>query len=67
MSEFHKYFVIIVPTPCVTGDVRLQGNNSAEGRIEICINNIWGAVCNDSWDNRDAQVACKQLGFSSTG
>jgi len=52
---------------CTQGDIRLQGGTSTQGRVEICNNNVWGTVCDDFWGNVDAQVACRQLGFISTG
>ena len=54
-------------TTCTQGDIRLQGGTANSGRVEICNNNIWGTVCDDFWGNVDAQVACRQLGFSTTG
>ena len=50
------------------GDIRLVGGTTAyEGRVEICWNRIWGTVCDDFWSRFDAIVACRQLGFPTTG
>ena len=50
---------------CNNGDLRLAGStNIGQGRVEICINETWGTICDDSWGSEDAGVACRVLGFS---
>ena len=56
------------PGECPQNSIRLvNGDITQEGRVEICINNVWGAVCGEEWNKIDAQVVCRQLGLGTAG
>ena len=44
--------------------MRLRDGTTLSGRVEICIDNLWGTVCDTSWSVNDAMVVCRQLGHS---
>ena len=56
---------------CTEGDVRLVAGPSTvtrrEGTVQVCINSMWGVICNSGWDSREAGVVCRQLGLPSLG
>ncbi len=57
---------------CAHGTVRLGAGydhytDFVSGEVQICLNGTFGSVCDDSWDNHDASVLCRQIGFSPLG
>ena len=57
---------------CREGDVRLvnqsyispNGLNAVSGVVQVCVNQQYGYVCADNWDDREADVVCRSLSFT---
>ena len=49
------------------GDIRVRGIHTASlvaGGLDFCHEMEWRAVCEGGWNDNDARVVCRQLGFS---
>ena len=54
----------------IDGAVRLinsstfgTSSGSSSGRLEIYYNREWGTICNDGFDQTEADIVCQQLGY----
>ena len=45
--------------------IRLQrGQYSSQGLVEVYCNGQWGTICDDGFGSIDANIVCKQLGYT---
>ena len=75
LSGDYQAGVRCISTDCNT-DIRFgnerygitpEGFDFVGGRVEICENGIFGAICDIGWNQEAAQAACDRLGYSDRG
>jgi hypothetical protein len=60
-----NWFYNAASCPSVSdGQARIAGGGTT-GRLEVFHAGQWGTVCDDSFENVDAIVACSSMGFTS--
>ena len=66
--SYYTLIVCVYIAGCLEWKSRLvNGSTPNEGRLEICYNNNWRTICESQWTDANAEVACRQLGYSTIG
>ena len=57
-----QYLYGLLILPSVTYRL-VNGSSPSIGRLEVAFDGEWGTVCSNGFDDREAKVVCRRLGF----
>jgi len=62
------FFSLLVPSELTSGEVAVVGGDGEDGEGVVLVYNVnksygWSSVCENEWDDLDAGVVCRQLGY----
>ena len=68
LSAIVSFFVVadtLIKLYLLTAVMRLVGGSTPrEGRVEVRINGQWSSVYDANWEDKDAAVVCRHLGYN---
>lgn len=65
-TYYLTYFYYFKLTWILSAVRLIQGLSTREGLVQVYLNNTWVWVCDKHWDKRDADVVCRELGYTGT-
>lgn len=65
MSTYQLNIILLSFSSTSDFSIRLiGGKDNSSGRVEVTRDNItWGTICDDFWNDVNANVLCRQLGY----
>ena len=64
----YYFMMLCITEKCADNTVRLSGSlKKYSGCVEVCVETMWTSRCDESWDFTEAQVVCRELGYSPYG